>query len=119
MLHQLRTDAKKLRYLLEAFGALFGADRMQEAVGELKRLQDNLGAYQDAQVQTQGLREFATRIARRPTDADTVMALGVMASLLEQMQHDARAQLAERFAHFDGPGNRPLYEGPFSPTAAR
>lgn len=119
MLHQLRKDAKKLRYLLEAFGALFDADRTQAAVSELKRLQDNLGAFQDGEVQSQELRGFATRIARRPTNADTVMALGVLASHLEQVQNEARARFAKRFARFDGPDNRALFEGLFSPTAVR
>ena len=119
MLHRLRKDAKKLRYLLEAFGALFDADRTKVAVRELKRLQDNLGAFQDGEVQSQGLRGFAMRIARRPADVDTVMALGVLASHLEQVQDDARAQFAKRFARFDRSGNRALYEGLFSPKAVR
>jgi CHAD domain-containing protein len=119
MLHQLRKDAKKLRYLLEAFGSVFDADRTQVAVRELKRLQDNLGDFQDAEVQSQELREFAMRIAQRPTDADTVMALGVLANHLEQLQHDARARFAKRFARFDRSDNRALYRGLFSPKTAR
>ena len=119
MLHQLRKDAKQLRYLLEAFGALFDADRTQTAVGELKRLQDNLGAFQDGEVQSQELHDVATRIARQPANADTVMALEALASHLEQLQHDARALFAKRFARFDGADNRALYEELFSPTAAR
>jgi CHAD domain-containing protein len=119
MLHQLRKDAKKLRYLLEGVGALLDVGRTQVAVSELKRLQDNLGAFQDAEVQSQQLRAFATRIARRPTDADTVTALGVLASRIEQLQHEARAQFATSFARFDGSDNRALYKGLFSPKAAR
>jgi CHAD domain-containing protein len=119
MLHQLRKDAKQLRYLLEAFGALFDADRTQAAVSELKRVQDNLGAFQDGEVQSEELRDFATRIAQQPTNADTVMALSVLASHLEYLQQDARALFAKRFARFDGADNRALYEELFSPTAAR
>jgi len=119
MLHQLRKDAKKLRYLLEAFGPVFDADRTQVAVRELKRLQDNLGDFQDAEVQAQELREFALRIARRPTNADTVMALGVLANHLEQLKDDAREKFAKRFARFDGSDNRELYKGLFSPKVAR
>jgi CHAD domain-containing protein len=119
MLHQLRKDAKQLRYLLEAFGALFDADRTQAAVSELKRVQDNLGAFQDGEVQSEELRDFATRIAQQPTNADTVMALSVLASHLEYLQQDARALFAKRFARFDGADNRALYEELFSPTAVR
>jgi CHAD domain-containing protein len=119
MLHQLRKDAKRLRYLLEAFGALFDADRTKVAVRELKRLQDNLGAFQDAEVQSQELRDFAMRLARRPSNADTVMALGVLANHLEMLEDDARTKFARRFARFDGSDNRALYRGLFSPAAAR
>lgn len=119
MLHQLRKDAKQLRYLLEAFGELFDADRTQAAVSELKRVQDNLGAFQDGEVQSRELRDFAMRMAQRPTNADTVDALDVLASHLEQLQHDTRAKFAKRFARFDGSHNRALYEELFSPTATR
>ena len=119
MLHRLRKDAKELRYLLEAFGTLFDTARTQMAVRELKMLQDNLGAFQDAEVQSQGLREFAIRIARRPGGAYTVLALRILAGHLEQLQHDARSQFAKRFARFDGSDNRALYKGLFSPKAAR
>ena len=119
MLHRLRKDAKVLRYLLEAFGTVFDTDRTQVAVRELKRLQENLGAFQDAEVQSQELREFAIRIARRPNDADTVMALGILAGHIEQLQHDARAQFATSFARFDARDNRALYKGLLSPKAAR
>ena len=118
MLHQLRKDAKKLRYLLEAFGAVLDADRVKAAVKELKRLQDNLGDFQDGEVQSAELRGFATHIARRPSDADTVMALGVLAGHLDRLQQDARVQFAERFRRFDGSDNRALYEDLCSPSDA-
>jgi CHAD domain-containing protein len=119
MLHQLRKDAKKLRYLLEAFGPVFDVARTKVAVRELKRLQDDLGTFQDAAVQSQALRGFATRIARRPADAETVTALGVLADHLEQVRRDARAELADRFDRFDRSDTRALYERLFSPAAAR
>lgn len=118
-LHQLRKDAKKLRYLLEAFGPLFASDRTQAAVSELKLLQRNLGAFQDGEVQSQKLRDLARRLARRPTNVDTVMAIGIVAYHLEQLQHDARRRFAGHFARFDGPDNRALYKGLFSPKGGR
>jgi CHAD domain-containing protein len=47
-LHRLRRDAKRLRYLVEAFGGLGGRPRRREVVAGLQRLQDDLGRHQDA-----------------------------------------------------------------------
>ncbi|MBN2441018.1 MAG: CHAD domain-containing protein [Spirochaetales bacterium] len=50
-LHSLRIECKKLRYLLEFFMSLFPAPIMKKIISGLKLLQDNLGTYQDLQVQ--------------------------------------------------------------------
>ena len=50
-LHELRIDCKKLRYLLEFFTSLFPADQMKILIKQLKRLQDNLGDFNDLCVQ--------------------------------------------------------------------
>ena len=50
--HHLRIDAKKLRYALEAFLPLFDAAKGQRFLQRLKRLQDELGALNDAVVAT-------------------------------------------------------------------
>ena len=47
LLHALRIEAKKLRYLMEFFASLFPHNQMRKLVGQLKRLQDNLGEFND------------------------------------------------------------------------
>jgi CHAD domain-containing protein len=49
-LHDLRRDAKRLRYLLECFASLMPAQPQRQFVKRLKLLQDNLGQHQDAEV---------------------------------------------------------------------
>ena len=50
-LHELRIDCKRLRYLLEFFTSVFPADQMKMLIKQLKRLQDNLGDFNDLCVQ--------------------------------------------------------------------
>ena len=58
-LHDLRKDAKRLRYLLECFGSLLPGKPRKAFVQRLKALQDNLGSHQDAEVHVDLLRELA------------------------------------------------------------
>ncbi len=63
--HQLRKDAKKLRYALECFGSLFPGDEVAPLVKELKGVQDVLGDFQDAEVQKASLRSFGESMVTR------------------------------------------------------
>jgi inorganic triphosphatase YgiF len=72
--HRVRIQAKKLRYAAEAFASLFPEKPARKFVRRLKRLQDELGALNDAAVaaplaETLGL------------DADAAVAAGELAGL--------------------------------------
>ncbi|MCP4544559.1 MAG: CHAD domain-containing protein [Chloroflexi bacterium] len=58
-LHQLRIVAKGLRYTVEYFREVLGADA-KKVIGEVKKLQDHLGDLQDAVVASNLLRDFLT-----------------------------------------------------------
>lgn len=78
-LHALRIQAKYLRYSLEFSQPLLGKDG-NRLVAQLKRLQDHLGALNDAHVEQQRLQEWRPRYAKNPalalrlTDLETTMA---------------------------------------------
>jgi CHAD domain-containing protein len=58
--HRLRIDGKKLRYLLEFFGAVFDPEGSRRFIEDLKDLQDSLGGINDREIQLvaiDGLRE--------------------------------------------------------------
>ena len=57
-LHELRKSAKKLRYLLEAFRTLFPPKDVEQAIGQLRKLQNVLGDIVDFQVQQQYLDQW-------------------------------------------------------------
>jgi CHAD domain-containing protein len=99
-LHELRKDAKKLRYLLECFGGLLDRDVRKAFVGRLKALQDNLGEHQDAEVHVAELQEVAHAIAA-DVGPDTLIAMGQLTGHLEQRRVATRAEFAARFADYD------------------
>lgn len=104
-LHELRKDAKKLRYLVECFGGLYAPAARAPFVKRLKAMQDNLGEHQDAEVHAHQLGELAGVLGGAVPVA-TVMAMGRLVERMEQRRAAARAEFAERFADFDSAGTR-------------
>lgn len=100
VLHELRKDAKKLRYLLECFAGLYEPAARKAFVRRLKALQDNLGEHQDAEVHVVHLRELADTLAPKST-TETVLAMGQLIERIEQRRIASRDEFAERFAAFD------------------
>ena len=110
-LHELRIECKKLRYLMEFFRSLFDADRIGRLIQELKRLQDNLGDFNDFEVQRASLRSFADDLRRGYVPAAASMAMGRLMEHLEAGQARERQQFLQRFADFAHPANqRPARE---------
>ena len=73
-LHELRKVGKELRYLLEFFSSLYPADVVKPFIKTLKGLQDQLGRFQDREVQANALRALAPEVGQPAT----VMAMGVL-----------------------------------------
>ena len=86
-LHDLRKDAKRLRYLLECFGSLFPAADIATAVKPLKALQDTLGTFQDTEVQAHALEAMAEQLVDRGAPAATLLAMG---AVIENVQRPRR-----------------------------
>lgn len=102
-LHDLRKRAKELRYALEFFAPLHPAEEYAKALGDLKKLQDCLGEYQDTQVQIEEIRAQAEAMLSdraHPVSAATLLAMGEIIAGLGQRQRAARDVFARRFAAF-------------------
>lgn len=105
--HEARITAKKLRYLLEAFGGLFDPALVLSLLKRLKGLQDVLGDHQDLAVQRERLIAFGGQIVARDPDAvPTLMAMGRLDARLERHQSKAEKGFAKRFARLDEAGFR-------------
>jgi len=106
-LHDLRKRCKELRYLLEFFAPLYEPAAYRKATGDLKRLQDCLGEFQDSQVQREELGVLAeAMLADRAAPAATLLAMGEIAVRLAVSQQRARADFGRRFASFAGPAGQ-------------
>lgn len=106
-LHDLRKRAKELRYLLECFQTLYPQGPRTAAVKELKALQDNLGEFQDCQVQAAAIGEMGEHLlALGLASAATLMAMGRLADDQVERELRAREEFSARFARFSSPENR-------------
>ncbi|HEY2175842.1 MAG TPA: CHAD domain-containing protein [Mycobacteriales bacterium] len=102
-LHTLRKRCKELRYLLEIFAPMHDRSQSKYVGRELKRLQDSLGAFQDASVQREATRTFAEQIvAEGSAPAATVLAMGELMAHLDADHESARVESVELIERFDG-----------------
>ncbi len=100
-LHDLRRDAKRLRYLLECFASLMPAQPQRQFVKRLKLLQDNLGQHQDAEVHVAQLSAFAEELQLRGVDHRVLLGMGRLSERIDQRRLAARSAFAVRFAEYD------------------
>ena len=124
-IHELRIACKKLRYLLEFFRSLFAARRVNAFIRSLKRLQDDLGDYNDLEVQRGELQDAARELlAAGDADAPALLAAGRLVDRLESRQAAARRRLAGEVGRFATARtaaelDRLLASRPETPDAAR
>jgi CHAD domain-containing protein len=104
-LHDLRKRCKELRYLLEFFGGLYDKAIYKAFVDELKRLQDNLGNFQDAEAQWFLVRDCAEEL-RATAPIDTLLAMGRLAHDLRLRQEHEHTVFADTWARFYAKDNR-------------
>lgn len=109
-LHELRKVGKELRYLLEFFASLYPPEVIKPFVKALKGLQDQLGRFQDREVQANALRELAPALKDSP---HTVMAMGVLVERFMQEEIAARAEFADRFEAFASKAQRDVVKEHF------
>ena len=103
-LHDLRKSCKRLRYLLEFFRGIHRKKPVECTIVRLKQLQDNLGAYQDLQVQRAVLRAFGEHAQAAPaagTGAAEFGAIDDLCAELAEREGKTRAGFAARFARYD------------------
>ena len=101
--HRLRIHCKKLRYLMEFFAPIFPARAFKRLIKPLKRLQDNLGLFNDYSVQQESLRSLLQRreAAAGGTDLELAQSVGALIAVLHARQRQERARVVESFRYFD------------------
>jgi len=115
LLHALRIECKKLRYLMEFFSSLFPRKKMTRLIEQLKKLQDNLGEFNDLSVQQEHLMHMAEELPMDdPRSRKTLVATGYLVENLSYEQKAVRADFADTFTEFASPANQKLFRQLFA-----
>ncbi len=102
VVHELRIECKKLRYLMEFSTPFFAGKKMKKLIRSLKRLQDNLGRFNDYSVQQRFPAEFLEeKMKRSRKGIKMAEAIGALTAMLYQLQCRERNLVMENFARFD------------------
>ena len=111
LLHRLRIDCKKLRYLLEFFRSLYEKQGVAQLVRALKRLQDDLGDFNDLEIQQRQLQSMASNLLEAgKAPAETLLAMGCLVGRLAERQEKLKRRLLRRVAAFVKQRNRSLLD---------
>jgi CHAD domain-containing protein len=114
--HDLRKRCKELRYLLEFFASLYDPAVHRGVVDELKRLQDNLGEFQDAESQRLMVRSYAEELRTGAAPIGTLLTLGRLEYDLQVRQRTAHDDCAACWQRFDSKQNRKWFMDMVSST---
>ena len=115
MLHALRIHCKKLRYLMEFFASLFPRKKINVLINQLKKLQDNLGDFNDLCVQEEYLLNISQEIpANQRQIRKTLVAIGSLIGTLARERQIVKDAFAETFTEFASPGNKELFQELFA-----
>ena len=114
-LHRLRIECKKLRYLLEFFSSLFPDNELKNLVKHLKKLQDNLGRFQDLCVHELSLQDFVVKLPCHTVQTkQTIMAIGTLANQLHLERQKVRMLFVDVFSEFSSSKNKTLFHKLFA-----
>lgn len=118
MLHALRIECKKLRYLMEFFSSLFPAKEINELIQQLKKLQNNLGDFNDLCVQQEYLLNLAAEIPddQQSQSRRTILAVGSLIGSLDAEKSRVKDSFAQTFIGFAAPANQKLFKTLFATT---
>jgi CHAD domain-containing protein len=105
--HSLRISCKKLRYLLEFFGPLYPQLLVNKAVKQLKKLQDNLGEFNDYSVQIDTLNQLLDSSGSKKSEF--IKTVAGLISVLDYKMHQLRDEFYTLFADFSSQENIKLY----------
>lgn len=95
--HDVRLGCKKLRYLLEFFNELFPKKQIRPLLKALKRLQDNLGAFNDLSVQRESLEHY---LEQNPATPETEAAVHALSGVLYNRQQQERGRVQSQLENF-------------------
>jgi CHAD domain-containing protein len=110
MLHALRIECKKLRYLIEFFASLFSRKKIDVLIEQLKQMQDNLGYYNDLRVQEKYLLNITAEIPKTGQQSKKVLVvIGSLIGTLSSEKQKVKETLGKTFTDFTSATNARLF----------
>lgn len=100
--HDLRIGCKKLRYALEFFSSVFTGRDVPDLVRRLKKLQNELGRFNDLTVQLADLRRFMDPRHELSDSSRANATAGALIQLLSKRRDDLHRRILERSRRFAG-----------------
>ncbi len=115
MLHALRIQCKKLRYLMEFFSSLFPRKKINVLIEQLKKLQNNLGDFNDLCVQEEYLLSITKQLPTTHQQLKKILlAIGSLIGTLDRERQTVKDAFAKTFIDFASPANRKLFRELFA-----
>ncbi len=115
MLHSLRIECKKLRYLMEFFASLFPQRKIDFLIKQLKKMQDNLGRFQDLSVQEDYLVSVMDHLPLTSQRVrKTSLAIGCLIGVLHREKQEESKAFSRFFRQFSSTKNRELFRELFA-----
>ena len=115
LLHALRIQCKKLRYLMEFFSSLFPPKKINRLIEQLKKLQNNLGDFNDLCVQEEYLLSITKKLPSTHQQLKkALVAIGSLIGTLNIERQEAKDAFAKTFTGFASPVNKNLFRELFA-----
>jgi CHAD domain-containing protein len=100
-IHQVRIEAKKLRYMIDATRSLHDRRDLDSIIDRLKRVQSVLGDFNDAQVQDRKLLAFGRALAEAGAgESGVLLTVGRLAENARNRAASLRAQVGRELSRF-------------------
>src|SRR5262245_620670 len=99
-IHEIRIDAKKLRYLVDAVSAFYQPAEITYILTALKKLQRALGDFNDAHVEESRLLECGRAMCAAGGPSAALLTLGRLAERCRQRRGRLREEVAEQLWGF-------------------
>ena len=116
-LHELRIAGKKLRYLLEAFRTLFPAKDVEQAIRQLRKLQNVLGDIVDYQVQQQYLSQWQENFPGK-RHRGVKAAMDYLGKVYARRENATKKEFQRHYDAFVSVENRELFKTLCGKTSA-
>jgi CHAD domain-containing protein len=116
LLHQVRIDAKKLRYLVDVSPSFYKASDFACIVAALKKLQRVLGDFNDADVQERRLLECGHALGAAGGPAGALLLLGRLAEQRRHRRQLLREEVVEKLGGFRARETRAACRRAFTET---